>query len=306
MKKRNIIVALLGVMAFGLTTQAQQDEQMSVYMYNPLYFNPAYAGSRDAINVAAVGRFQWINFDGAPRTQWLSVSAPLLFKSLGVGAHLVHDQTGKRQRTAAYADISGSIRVGKKQDRIALGISAGADIVGFDFSDMSVNDPTDPLNGVNISTTKPNIGAGIYYYGAHHYVGLSIPRVFEAKATSGNLVEQLNTRHFFLAAGYVFDLNSVLKLKPSTLIKYTPHAPITFDVDLSLLSYERFWTGLFYRFNESVGASVGFIIKKNYTIGYTYDFPVNGLRTYQGGTHEVFIQLDFNTKKIPYTSPRYF
>lgn len=286
---------------------AQQDEQMSIYMYNPLYFNPAYAGSKDAISMTAVGRFQWIKFSGAPRSQWFSIHAPLLFKSLGIGAHMVNDKIGKRNRTSVFADISGSIQVSKKnQSRIALGLSVGADIMAFDFTSSVVNDVNDPFFGQRINTTKPNIGAGIYYYGKKHYIGISSPRLLEASIkTDLDLVKQINARHFFLAAGYVFDLNSVLKLKPSTLVKFTPHAPITFDVNVSLLSYERLWTGLMYRFNESIGANIGIIIK-DFTFGYVYDFPINGLMKYQSGSHEIFLQLDIHTKRIPYTSPRYF
>lgn len=298
-----VIVTFLGL----TDVNAQQDEQMSIYMYNPLYFNPAYAGSKDAISMVAVGRFQWINFSGAPRSQWFSIHAPLLFKSLGIGAHLVNDKIGKRNRTSAFVDISGSIQLSKKnQSRIAVGVSVGADIMGFDFTNATVNDVNDPFYGQRINTTKPNVGAGIYYYGNRHYIGISSPRLLEAVIkTDLDLVKQINARHFFLAAGYVFDLNSVLKLKPSTLIKYTPHSPLTFDVNVSLLSYERIWTGLMYRFNEAIGANIAIIIK-DFTIGYVYDFPINGLLKYQSGTHEVFLQFDLRTKKIPYTSPRYF
>lgn len=300
---------LLFILIFFSTVdvRAQQDEQMSIYMYNPLYFNPAYAGSKDAISAVAVGRFQWVNYSGAPRSQWFSVHAPLLFKSLGVGGHMVNDRIGKRHRTSAFADVSGSIQLSKtNQSRIAAGLSVGVDVLGYDFTNATVNDVTDPFYGQQISATKPNVGAGIYYYGNRHYIGISSPRLLEAVVrTDMDLVKQLNARHFFIAAGYVFDLNSVLKLKPSTLIKYTPKAPITFDVNASLLSYERVWTGLMYRFNESMGANIAVIIK-DFTIGYVYDFPINGLRKHQSGSHEVFLQLDIRTKKTSYTSPRYF
>lgn len=302
-----IIFTVIISFLFLLNTKAQQDEQMSIYMYNPLYYNPAYAGSKDAISMVAVGRFQWVNFEGAPNSQWFSIHAPLLFKSIGVGAHMVNDRIGKRKRTAAYADVSGSIQLSKNnQSRIALGLSFGADIMGFDFTNVTVNDINDPFYGQRISTTKPNIGAGIYWYGNRHYVGLSSPRLIEGKLeASEDIIKRINARHFFLASGYVFDANSVLKIKPSVLIKYTPHSPITFDMNLSLLSYERFWTGLMYRYHEALGINLG-IILKDLTIGYVYDLPINGLRTFQTGSHEVFLSFDLYTKKIPYTSPRYF
>jgi type IX secretion system PorP/SprF family membrane protein len=302
--KKLLFVCLITVSVFDLS--AQQDEQMSLYMYNPLYFNPAYAGSRDAISNVAMARFQWVNFKGAPMSQWFSIHSPIMHKSLGVGGHFINDQIGNRKRTSAYADVSGSVQLNKNQDRLAAGISLGADIMGYDFTNSTVNDVTDPYYGKSFSVTKPNLGAGLYYYGKRHYLGISVPRLFQTKAEFNSIVETITARHFFVSAGYVFDINSVLKFKPSTLIKYTPHAPITFDLNASLLMYEKIWTGLMYRYNESMGINVVYNIKQTFQVGYVYDFPINGLRTYQSGSHEIVLQYDIQPKKSVYTSPRYF
>lgn len=303
MKKLLVFFALVA----ATPSYAQQDEQMSLYMYNQLYYNPAYAGSRDALSAIAIARFQWVNFEGAPRSQWFSLHTPLMQRHLGVGIHAVNDRIGNRSRTSIYGDLSGSVKVSKKGGRIALGVSVGADVVGYDFSDVKVVDETDPYFGEVYTDTKPNVGAGLYYHGDRHYFGVSSPRLLEAKSTNfDTLITRLNSRHFFISGGYIFDLNSVLKLKPSALIKYTPNAPITVDVNATMLMYDAVWAGLMYRFNESMGVHVLVDIKKTLGIGYNYDFPINGLRTYQSGSHEVFIRYDMRPKKSVYTSPRYF
>jgi len=286
---------------------AQQDEQMSLYMYNPLYFNPAYAGSREAISTVAMARFQWVNFKGAPTSQWFSVHSPILHKALGVGGHFINDKIGDRNRTSAYGDLSSSIQLNNKKSRLAAGINFGFDALSYDFSAVQVQDVNDPFFGQITSVTKPNIGAGLFYYGKKHYLGISVPRLFESKIPDANdILHTLNSRHFFITGGYVFDLNSVLKLKPSAMIKYTQGAPITIDANLSMFMYEKLWTGLMYRYNESMGVNVVYHIKNTLNIGYVYDFPINGLRKYQSGSHEVILQFDIQPKKSAYTSPRYF
>lgn len=298
---------LIFVCFSSLTASAQQDEQMSIYMFNQLYLNPAYAGSRDALSAIGVARFQWVSFEGAPNTQWFSIHAPLLQRSLGIGTHFVNDRIGNRSRTAGYLDFSGSISLNKNNDRLAAGLSGGFDIMGYDFTNVVVNDPTDPYYGSTYSVTKPNVGAGLYYYGDKHFVSLSVPRLFESKyTTSDTLLNILNSRHFFLSGGYVFDLNSVFKLKPTVLVKYTPHAPITIDINASLLMYDQMWVGLMYRFHEAMGVNAVYNIKKTFAVGYIYDFPINGLRTYQSGSHEIFLRYDFVPKKSVFHSPRYF
>ena len=303
------IIGLLSLFLFlniG-TLKAQQDEQISLYMYNKLAFNPAYAGSRDALSAIAIARFQWVSFEGAPKTQWFSIQAPLLQKSLGIGAHLVNDQIGKRKRTSVFADFSSSIKLNKKSSRLAFGLSGGVDIVGYDFSTVVVNDPNDPIVGEVVNETKPNLGAGIYYYSDNHYFGISAPRLLEASSDIlDSIGAKLNARHFFITGGYVFKINSVLKLHPSTLIKYTPNAPVSADVNVSLLMYDKFWAGIMYRMHEAMGVNLVYNIKNKLSIGYVYDFPINGLRTFQNGSHEVFLRYDFIPNKSVHSSPRYF
>jgi type IX secretion system PorP/SprF family membrane protein len=303
--KKAIFLSLILLASIDL--KAQQDEQMSLYMYNPLYLNPAYAGSRDAVSMVGIGRFQWVNFKGAPMTQWFSVHSPLLHKSLGVGGHFVHDRIGDRVRTSGYADLSGSVQVNKRKDRLAAGISVGFDALSYDFTQSIVNDVNDPFYGQTLSVTKPNIGAGLYFHGEKHFIGISVPRLIQSKTIDANdILQTLNTRHYFITGGYVFDLNSVFKLKPSAMIKYTPGAPITADINISLLMYEKIWTGLMYRYHEAMGINVVYNIKNTFSVGYVYDFPINGLRTYQYGSHEVLLQYDIRRKQSTLTSPRYF
>ncbi len=45
---------------------------------------------------------------------------------------------------------------------------------------------------------------------------------------------------------------------------------------------------------------------KNFQVGYVFDFPINGLRTYQYGSHEILLQYDLQPKHSSYHSPRYF
>lgn len=305
MKKYTLLFALF--LLCSTQVNAQQDEQLSLYMYNKLYFNPAYAGSRNALSAIAIARFQWVDFEGAPNTQWFSIQAPLMNKSMGVGAHIVNDRIGARTRTSVFADVSTSIALNKKTSRLSVGLSGGIDMIGYDFSKVVAQSQNDPYYNKVFNETKPNIGAGIYYYSDKHFVGISTPRLIES---TSNIIDtakiNLNARHFFITAGTVFKLNSVFKLHPSTLIKYTPHSPITIDVNVSLLMYDKFWTGIMYRFNESMGINLVYNIKQMMSIGYVYDFPINGLRTYQNGSHEIFVRFDFKGKKSVYQSPRYF
>lgn len=272
MKKLYIIISVLGILTCGVKVQAQQDEQMSLYQYNPLYFNPAYAGTRNTINISLLSRFQWVGWKGAPNTQWLSVHAPVVGQTLGIGAHVTHDRLGARDRTSAYFDISAGIRLNQKGHRLAFGLSGGVDISAYNFTNLTVTDPDDPFYGNVWKSVKPNFGAGIYYYGERFYLGVSSPRVLESNHTNNSASLKMVKRHFFASGGYVFKLNPIWDLKPSTLVKITPYAPVTFDVNLTAMAYKKYWFGLMYRYNEAMGVHASALISNIFTIGYAFDF----------------------------------
>lgn len=77
MRKGSFLVQLF---LFTTITQglfAQQDAQYTQYMFNTMSVNPAYAGSRGQLSIAALYRSQWVGLDGAPKTQTLNLHSPI-------------------------------------------------------------------------------------------------------------------------------------------------------------------------------------------------------------------------------------
>ena len=76
---------------------------------------------------------------------------------------------------------------------------------------------------VSFSSTTFNIGTGAYYYTDKFYVGVSTPRVLntELKNNGITLSNSYTKKHFFLASGYVYTINSIVDLKSSFLLKTT-------------------------------------------------------------------------------------
>jgi type IX secretion system PorP/SprF family membrane protein len=307
MKTINKITLSCLLMFVAAPLFAQQDEQSSMYMFNPLHFNPAYAGTRGDISVVGVFRSQWVGVKGAPVSQFVSAHSPLSAKNMAAGINLSNDKIGARNRTSFFGNYAYTLRF-KNNTKLNLGVSAGGDFMASDYAKLIAKDPTEAEVNTNFSQTSFNIGTGAYYYGEKFYVGLSSPRVLETKLQNDNIVlsQTYTKRHFFLAAGYVYEINTLLDLKPSLLLKMTPNAPITMDVNLNAFYAKKYWAGIMYRFNESIGVNLAYQIKESFMFGYAYDFPINGLNTVKnGGSHEIMLTYDFNKNKA-YASPRYF
>lgn len=297
------------VVGFGIllsvtgTLKAQQDPLYTHYMYNTLSVNPAYAGSRDALSVLALGRLQWVGFDGAPMTQTAQIHSPIS-KGLAIGVDVMHDRLGPTVQTAASLNLTYRLSLGKNH-RLAFGLKGSMDFLNNNLSNLNIDQPGDPVFGTDFSTTMPNAGFGLYYDHTNAYVGLSVPRLIE-NSFNGSSTEQV--RHFFFIAGGYIPVRHGFDLKPATQIKMAMGVPVQIEGSLEMVFAERVSIGGFYRHESAVGPLLGVFITPSLRIGYSFDWALNSVaQIRQYGSHELMVRYDFNFKhKNKVVSPRYF
>lgn len=290
-----------------LSMNAQQETQNSFYMFNASLLNPAYAGSRDAMSIVVDGRMQWVNWKGAPKTNCFTLHTPLVIESVGLGLNVLNDQIGATTRNAIFADFSYRIRLNKNNDRLAFGLRAGVDLLNNNFSNLTVNDNTDPLvSQGNYNATLFNTGAGIYLYGQRYFFGVTAPKFIPNKTSNLANFSSQEALHLYVIGGYVFKLNSLWDLKPSASVRYTANAPLSIDGNLSLLFNKKIWFGVMYRHGSAAGANIMYHFTNSIRLGYAYDYSISNMNKYNSGTHEVLLGIDFFKKQEPVRSPRYF
>src|SRR5918993_716592 len=100
MMKRAKILFLLVLVANGVA--AQQRPIHSLYMFDPLLINPAYAGTHVQLSGTAVYRNQWVNFEGAPKTFTGSVHSGFRKARVGLGIIFGNDQIGVHSNNSLY------------------------------------------------------------------------------------------------------------------------------------------------------------------------------------------------------------
>jgi type IX secretion system PorP/SprF family membrane protein len=305
--KLSLILPALVFLHHGVT--AQQEIQNSFYMFNSSVLNPAYAGSREALSAVLDYRNQWTGWKGAPTTSNFIIHTPLVRESIGVGLNAVSDQIGPTNKTALFADLAYRLRLNKKNDRLCFGVRTGLDMIRNSFSDLKMNDNTDPLsqNNVNFNTNAFNFGAGIYYYGKRHFIGLTAPKIIPTQLSQDALfAASKQVLHYYLIGGYVFKLNSLWDLKPGFCVKYTQNAPVSIDGNVSVLFNNQIWFGVMYRHGAAAGANVMYNINKQTRIGYAYDYSLTNMGKYSPSTHEIIVGFDFLSNTKAMKSPRYF
>jgi len=304
------IFFVIGFSFCGCASFAQQDVQFTQYMFNMNAVNPAYTGSRDAISGVALFRTQWVGFDGAPVTQSINVNSPFLNDKLGIGLTVLNEKIGPLKQTGIFTDFAYRIRFEKAT--LAMGLKAGADIFQAGFNDLNVINSGDNQFQTNVSSKLlPNLGFGIYYHAERYYFGFSTPKLVQNNIdvqTGSSAMSQIEVHkmHYYFIGGYVRDINSFIKFRPTTQIKFTYGAPVSVDANASFLFYDKLWLGAMYRLGDAVGMLVQFQFNPQLRAGYSYDYTTSKLNKYNNGTHEIMLGYDLIFIKGKIRSPRFF
>ena len=308
MKKIILLINFL----FCLSVSAQQDPEYTHYMYNMSVINPAYAtGVPAMMNFGGLYRTQWVGAYGAPKT-FTFFGHTAITDKIEAGISFVSDDIGDgaKKENNVYADFAYVLKLSKK-DKLSLGVKAGFSSMQSNFNGFRFTDPdTDFAFSQNINATKPNIGVGAYYFRDNLYVGLSVPNLLKSdyiEEKSGVNAFGSEEMHTFLTAGYVFQLNDKLKLKPAFLSKFVKGAPITLDVTANVLYNEKFEFGAAYRIDDSVSALFNINVTPTLRVGYAYDYTLTNFGQFNSGTHEIMLLFDLDLLGKGFDkSPRFF
>lgn len=307
--KKITIFLVLGFLVFITDTFAQQDPQYTQYMYNMNVVNPAYAGSRGTLSLGLLGRTQWTGVDGAPQTVTFDVHAPI-GRKLGMGFSVIADEIGPVKEQNIYVDLSYTLTT-SEEGRLAFGLKGGITLQDIDLLSIILpQDPNDPLFDDNVNETYPNFGAGVYYYTDKFYVGFSVPNILKTthfEKSGSTITKASEEMHYFLTSGYVFDLSSTLKFKPSVMVKGVSGAPVSFDVNANFLMYDRLELGASYRYDDALSGLINFAVTPDFRIGYAYDYTISDFsNTNTNGSHELILLYDIDFSKKNLKSPRFF
>lgn len=301
MKKTLIILGFLGC---ATTSVAQQDPHFTQFFDNMLFVNPAYAGSKDALNITGLHREQWVGFEGRPISSTLSVHSPLSYRSVGLGFTMVDDHNGNINQTMFYGDFSYSLSF-KNKGKLAFGVKGGINLINIGGASMDATNPNDPnlLRDIR-NRINPNFGFGIYYHTPKFFIGASTPKLMEQSYDGSKT--NMEKRHYFGNAGCVLTANDQWKIRPMAQVKLTQGAPLSLDVSVAGIYNDRFYIGGLYRPKAAIGAFVQFQITQQFKLGFATDFGTQAIRNYNYGTFEVMASYDFVFRKTGIRSPRYF
>lgn len=294
---KKILIVLTILISVGVS--AQQDPQISQFMFTQQSFNPGYAGSQDAINVTALHRAQWISFPGAPQTTVLNIDATVRPLNGGLGLALFTETIGAETALSTKFSYAYRTRMGSN-GKVAFGIESGFMQKTLDPSKLVANDLSDPTvmninNGTPPKDIVPDLGFGVYYNNEDLYFGLSAGHLLEGELDYSGTKLKL-ARHYYILAGYNYQLNNPdLILKPNVIVK-SDAVETQFDINLTLDYKKMFWGGVTYRVQDAAVAMVG-ANWNNFKIGYSYDMTTSEIGNFSSGSHEIMLSYSYPLSK---------
>lgn len=282
---------LLFVFGCTLALQAQQRPLQSLYMFDPLLVNPAYAGTQTQLSATGIFRNQWVNLEGAPQTFTATVHSGFLQNRVGLGLIMGRDVIGIHNDLSLYGVYSYRIKLDKTTS-VSFGLQGGFNNFESDYNQLIIKHPNDPkLEKGVVQKLLPNVGAGVYYRHKSFYVGLSVPYLINNKLI---YFEETNTdakqhRYYYLMGGFSKQLAPNLQWVPSALLRFQEKAPLSFDLNSTFVLYRTVGLGASYRLGNGLIGLFELQLNENFHVGYAYDLTTSDLNQFSNGTHEIMV-----------------
>jgi len=290
----------------SIETKAQ-DPEFTQFYANPLYLNPAFAGTARCPRLVMNYRNQWPALTGTFVTTSASYDQHVETISGGLGLLVTNDRAGKG--TLTTTTISGIYSYQQAISR-KFSLKAGFQATYFqkslDWSKLTFGDMIDPRKGFIYETqdiprggTVSNVdfSAGLLGFSEVYYVGVAVHHLTEPNESLivGNSPLPMKfTGH----AGAVIPIDKRRRYSESNI---SPNILYRRQGEFQQLNIGLYVNkgplvgGIWYRFNDSFIALIG-IQTDVIRFGYSYDVTVSDLTPATAGSHEVSMTIQFDCR----------
>ncbi len=325
---KRFLLLMTGLAGFS-AAMGQAKPFYTQYILNNYILNPAVAGIENYTDVKLSYRNQWAGINGAPVTTYFSIhgpigkpdyrttatsfevpgenprgkaywqdyTAPAAHK--GWGAVVLNDRTGYLNRWSAAGTFAYHKPLGLKTT-LSAGFQAGVSSVNLDrtkivWANLDPNDPAIGYANNEIKLIKPELGAGLWLYGANYFLGVSVLNVIPGKAkfVKNDKYGTYFTPNYFVTGGYRFFLNDDVTVLPSVMLQYWQPQLTGVHGNVKLQYQDKLWVGGSYRYSDLIAgysAMAGLNVSNTFNVSYAYENATTSrLRTYTKNTHEVVL-----------------
>ena len=284
-----------------------QDAYFSQFFMNPVYMNPAYAGSMKVPRAGVQYRDQWPAFNKAYTTYFASLDTYLPAIKSGIGLLAFNDVQGNGIYTESSFKFIYSKEINLNPEWTMYGsITAGAQFNSLNFSRLTFADGLYPINGQNQPTEEtmpdnnnhlfPDFGAGILFFNDKYFFGLAGDHLSEPDqsiySAYPNHLPGKYTMHFEMNLPWFHPghWRKFCKLNPNFIIQSQgKEQNMTYGIYANRKGISLgIWNRLTTRKSADMIFMAGFI-GKQFKTAVTYDFNISGVGLQSHGAAEITI-----------------
>jgi len=293
-----------------------QDAEFTQFYANPIYLNPAFAGTHMCPRTTLNYRNQWPGISATFVSSSFSYDQQVNSLHGGVGLMFFNDQmSSSLQNTRISGVYSYQMKLTRKFS-IRTGFEATFWQKKLDWNQLTFGDMIDPIRGFVYQTgdlprggsrSGLDLSAGILGFSERFYFGFAAHHLAEPNESLLTNNESPLQRKYTGHIGFhiPWSGNASIYKEEETIISpnilYRMQGP---SQQLNMGLYVQkgpYVGGVWYRNQDAfimlVGMEMGLI-----KIGYSYDVTVSSLSMATSGSHEVSLQINFqcHTKKKTY------
>jgi type IX secretion system PorP/SprF family membrane protein len=297
---KNKILILFILLASKLSF-AQQLPFWTQHRSNYFIVNPAVTGARKTIDTRMNYRYQWVGFDGSPKTLSIGAHGNFFKTKMGAGLFVYQDKIGPQQISTIAGSFAFHFPV---QDmKLSMGLNGSYNVNALNVNNITYLNSHDALinNAVSYNKAKiPNMAAGFMLHNEKFYVGFAMNNMFgnsykfRENKKAANFTNLTTVPHFNVAVGYNWTENGDFIWENSLMTNYVSNTPILIDYNLKLHIKNALFVGAGIRLRAAIYGQIGYTINGMGQIGYSFDYNTNALMKTNYGSHEIKIAYVFN------------
>ncbi|MEI6764768.1 MAG: type IX secretion system membrane protein PorP/SprF [Bacteroidota bacterium] len=304
-----ILLLLAGKLTFA------QDPHFSQYYANPLYLNPAFAGTSMCPRLIMNFRDQWPKISGTYVTYNASYDQHIEKISGGIGFLLNTDRAGEGVLNTTTFSAMYSYRLEISR---SFSMKAALEATYFqkhlDWEKLTFPDQINNRQGFVYNTNEVQPGtlvkrnvdfsAGVLGYGENFFAGFAVHHL--TKPDEGFISLSRIPRKFTVHAGGVINLVKKIRRRHNyDSPTISPNILFMQQQNFQQINYGVYFNrfpfvgGIWFRQNFKNADAFIFmagIQASMFKLGYSYDLTVSKLTNATGGAHEVSFALQFNCK----------
>ncbi len=303
LKRITLIPSILFLFAYSGNLFAQ-DPEFTQFYANPLYLNPALAGTARCPRVNLNYRNQWPGISGTYVTYSASYDQHIDAIGGGLGLLVTNDKAG--QGTLTTTNVSGIYSYLLNVTRefsLKFGVQATYFQKSIDWSKLTFGDMIDPRRGFVYNTNeqqrlqnKSNVdfSAGILGYSKRYFFGFAAQHLTEPdEGLLGVSKLPMKLTGHAGAALPIGDKGTQTFISPNVLYQKQQNFQ---QLNLGMyVTRGSIVAGLWYRNQDSFIAVIGFQ-QHFFKVGYSYDVTISKLTNTTAGSHELSFSLQFECK----------